>query len=354
MNVIQEDIKTVIKLTKKEFGVFEGKTILISGGSGFLGSFIALTLLSLNDKEFKKPCKVIILDSLIIKSNISVFMDRKNDPNLIFIKHDIRKPIPKKIKADYIIHAAGIASPFYYKKFPIETIEVAVNGTKNLLEFARKNKIISMIYFSSSEIYGDPTKEFIPTNEKYCGNVSPIGPRACYDESKRLGETLAITYHELYKVPVKIIRPFNVYGPTMKIDDYRAMSNFLVKGIKNESLVVYNKGDQTRTFCYITDAVNGFLKVLTIGKNGEAYNIGNDREEINMNNLAKMISKLFKPNRKIKNIIKPEAYLADEPKRRCPDLTKAKKELHFKPTINLNNGINRTLEWYKEILKNEK
>lgn len=353
MNIIQQDIKNVIKLLGEKIHVFEGKTILISGGSGFLGSFFVVTFLALNDGILKKPCKIIVLDNLIVGSSKNIFINKKEDPNLTFIKHDIRKNISKNLNADYIIHAAGIASPFYYKKFPIETIEVAVNGTKNLLEFAKEKKVISMLHFSSSEIYGNPTKNFLPTPESYYGNVSSVGPRACYDESKRLGETLAITYHELYNIPVKIVRPFNIYGPGMKINDYRVITNFMVKGIKKEPLIVYNKGDQTRTFCYVTDAVVGFLKVLISGENGEIYNIGNDSGEINLMDLAKMISKLFTPNSQIKLINHPALYLSDEPKRRCPDLTKVKTKLKFKLNVDLKNGLSRTLKWYKEQLKND-
>lgn len=353
MNLIKKDIQEIIKSIEKEIPAFEGKTILISGGVGFLGNFFVATLLALNDEMLKTPCKVIVLDNLIIGSKQNFLMYKKDDPNLTFIEHDIRKPIPSNLKADYIIHAAGIAAPVYYRKFPIETIEVAVNGTKNLLEFAKEKKVLSMLHFSSSEIYGDPTPNFIPTREDYRGNVSATGPRACYDESKRLGETLVTVYHQLYNIPVKTVRPFNVYGPTMKIDDYRVITNFMVKGVRGEILTVYDQGNQTRTFCYITDAIAGFLKVLISGKNGEVYNVGNDSPEIGMMDLAIMISKLLTPSAQVKLVNHPESYPSEEPKRRCPDLTKIKTELGFEPKINLKEGLSRTLVWYQEQLKNE-
>ncbi|MBU6415266.1 NAD-dependent epimerase/dehydratase family protein, partial [Patescibacteria group bacterium] len=276
-----------------------------------------------------------------------------NNPHIRFIEHDVRKPLPANLNADYLIHAAGLASPFYYQKFPLETIEVAVEGTKNFLEFAKEKKVKGMLYFSSSEIYGDPHPNYIPTPEHYWGNVSSTGPRACYDESKRLGETVCTVYHKLYNVPVKIVRPFNVYGPGMKINDYRVIPTFMVKAIRGDSLPVHDKGNQTRTFCYITDAVQGFLKVLVSGKAGEMYNVGKDNEEINMVGLATTLSELFPHRIDIQLISYPESYPAGEPQRRCPDITKIRTELDFHPDVNLKEGLSRTLAWYQTHLKDE-
>lgn len=207
-----------------------------------------------------------------------------------------------------------------------------------------------MLYFSSSEIYGDPDPKFIPTPEEYCGNISPLGPRACYDESKRLGETLCVTYYRLYKIPVRIVRPFNVYGPGMKINDYRVIPTFMVKAIKGEVLPVHDKGNQTRTFCYIADAIQGFLKILAAGRDGEVYNVGRDDEEINMKDLAKIIVQLASQKAAIQTIDYPESYPAGEPQRRCPNTAKIRKELGFNPVIDLKTGLARTLEVYKYIL----
>lgn len=352
-NIIAEDLQAITQSIRKEAQSFEGKTILISGGAGFLGNYIVATFLYLNKEIFKNPCRIISMDNFITGSKKNIIADVENDPNFQFIEHDVRKPIPLSINADYIIHAAGLASPFYYRKFPIETIEVAVNGTKNFLEYAKEKKVEGMLYFSSSEIYGDPDPKFIPTPEEYSGNISPIGPRACYDESKRLGETLCVTYYNLYKIPIKIVRPFNVYGPGMKIKDYRVIPTFMVKAINGESLPVHDKGNQTRTFCYITDAIQGFLKVLASGRNGEVYNVGTDKEEINMNELASLITKIS-PNKSasIQLINYPESYPAGEPQRRCPDISKIKRELDFNPNIDLKTGLSKTLAAYQYILQN--
>ena len=350
--IIEQDIDSIVASLEKEAVVFSGKTILMSGGAGFLGNYIISTLLKLNDGQLKKnPCKVIVMDNFITGSNLSENLTK--NPNFEFIQHDVRKPIPEGIQADFLIHAAGLASPYYYRKFPLETIEVAVNGTQNFLEFAKKINAESMLYFSSSEVYGDPDPNSIPTPETYWGNVSQIGPRACYDESKRLGETLCMTYYQLYNVPVKIVRPFNVYGPGMKVNDYRVIPTFMVKAVKGEQLPVHDRGNQTRTFCYITDATQGFLKVLASKKNWGVYNIGKEEEEINMVGLATIIGNLAGNQVRAQLIAYPESYPAGEPQRRCPDLTKAKKELGYNPTVDLKTGLARTLACYKNLLREE-
>src|SRR3989344_2138618 len=351
-HIIKEDIQSIIDSIKNESPKFGGKTILISGGAGFLGSYFVTTFLTLNKDNLKNPCKVIVLDNHITSAGENKIIDA-GDPNLTFIEHDVREPIPQNIKADYLIHAAGLASPFYYRKFPLETIEVAVHGTKNFLDFARDRGVTSMLYFSSSEVYGDPHPNFIPTPEHYWGHVSAIGPRACYDESKRLGETLCMTYRDLHKVPVKIVRPFNVYGPGMKTNDYRVIPTFMVKAIRGEALPVHDKGNQTRTFCYISDAIQGFIKVLASENHGEIYNVGTDDEEINMVSLANTISQLFHDPIRVELINYPDSYPAGEPQRRCPDITKIKNQLNYNPRIDLRVGLKRTLDWYKHILANE-
>lgn len=345
-HIIEEDLANINKGIGKEARVLEGRTLLISGGAGFLGSYFVGAIHLLN-RKFAKPCRVIVIDNYITGSKNS-FIHELKDENIKLLEADITKPIKLEEPVHFIIHAAGLASPKYYKKFPLQTIDAAIFGAKNLLELARKNPVKSFLLFSSSEIYGDPDPSYIPTPEHYKGNVSCIGPRACYDESKRLTETLTITYHEVYGVPVKIVRPFNVYGPGMKLNDYRVIPNFFAKALSGESLPVYGFGNQTRTFCYVADAVIGFLKVLLLGKNGEVYNIGAEKPELNMVTLAHAVSGLFLGKVKVELISYPKSYPQDEPNRRCPDLTKAKTELGYSPTISLEEGLKRTLEWFKD------
>jgi UDP-glucuronate decarboxylase len=343
--LIKEDILHITSAIEKESKKLENSTVLISGGAGFLGSYFIAVIDYLNKKQFKKPCKVISIDNFITGKKRGLFGDF-DEEHITFIKSDILKPILYDRKVDYIIHAAGIASPVYYNKYPLETIEVAINGTKNLLEFAQTKKLKSFLYFSSSEIYGNPDDKNIPTPETYYGNVSSLGPRACYDESKRLGETLCMTYYRMFNTPIKIVRPFNIYGPGMYPDDYRVIPNFVSRALNGKALTVYNKGFQTRTFCYITDAVAGFLKVLLSNKNGEAFNIGNEENEITMEQLAQEVIGLL-PHAKMQLRAYPKNYPTEETDRRCPDISKAKKALHYEPSVSLHEGLKRFITWYK-------
>mgnify|MGYP001616573662 CR=1 FL=1 len=347
-NIIEQDIKEISDSLGKLAYKLEGKIIVITGGSGFLGRYILGTLIYLNKFVLGKPCVIISIDNNITSSGSKISGSEKY---VKYINRDVTKSLNLPGKIDYIMHAAGIASPIYYQKYQLETIDVAVGGTRNMLELARKKKIKSFLFFSSSEIYGDPTPDAIPTKETYNGNVSSIGPRSCYDESKRLGETLCMTYYSVYKTPVKMVRPFNVYGPGLRSNDYRVIPTFIFNGIRGKIIPVHANGKQTRTFCYISDAVAGFFKVLLSDKNGEVYNVGNDDNEIDMNKLAKILNKLFNNELKIRNISYPRDYPQGEPQRRCPDLSKIRKELEYKPKVNLEEGLRRTLVWSRQNWK---
>lgn len=349
-NIVQQDIRQIIKEIKKESKLLEGKSLLISGGAGFLGSYIVATIAELNKRVFKKPTKVYVVDNYVTGRRMDDLQSLQ-DPNIFFIKHDITKPLDITHSIDYIIHAAGLASPVFYKKFPIETIESAIFGAKNLLELARKKNIRSFLFFSSSEIYGDPDPNFIPTPETYHGNVSCTGSRACYDESKRLGETLCVTYYDMYKVPVKIVRPFNIYGPGMRPDDFRVVPTFLVNAINGKPLPVHDEGNQTRTFCYISDATVAFFKVLLSPYNREVYNVGNENDEINMFSLAQIVASISTRKTIVKKIPYPEGYPKEEPRRRAPDLTKIRSKLNYGPKVNLRTGLSRTIKWFRHELR---
>jgi dTDP-glucose 4,6-dehydratase/UDP-glucuronate decarboxylase len=216
--------------------------------------------------------------------------------HLAVVKHDMARPLPEAIgDFDYIIHAASIASPTYYRKYPIETMDANVNGLRSLLEYAleqqRKGRPIrGFLYFSTSEIYGDPTPESIPTPETYRGNVSCTGPRACYDESKRYGETLCVNFSQQFSLPIHTARPFNNYGPGLKITDRRAVPDFARDVLEGRDIVLYSDGSPTRTFCYVADAIVGYYKVLVRGKSGEAYNIGVEGPEVSIAEVAKRVA----------------------------------------------------------------
>lgn len=322
-----------------------GKTILMTGGRGFLGRHFMEVFHQLNETILDEPVKIIALDNFV--SAGSEGRQIPDYPNVEFVEHDVIQPYDPGCKIDYIIHAAGIASPFYYRAHPMETLEVAITGTKNMLELARANHA-RLTFYSSSEVYGDPDPAHVPMQESYRGNVSSMGPRACYDESKRVGETLCYIFHEYYGVHTNIIRPFNVFGPGMQESDYRVLPNFASRIKAGEPLHVYGKGGQTRTFCYLTDAMVGFLLVSLRGVAGEVYNIGNPKPEITILELVQSIEKIL--GRPVPhNIIEyPDSYPADEPMRRCPDIRKAKLQLEYAPQVDLEEGLRRFLTWADE------
>jgi UDP-glucuronate decarboxylase len=346
--MMREGIKQVVESLGPDAHRFSGKTVLLSGGAGFLGRHFIALFRHLNKGVLAKPCKVISADNYLTGEQLALYEGGRHDPNIIDVWADVSYPLPVREDLHFIIHAAGVASPVYYMKYPLETIESAVQGTKNLLELARKNKELEgFLFFSSSEIYGDPDPKSVPTPETYHGYVSSVGPRACYDESKRLGETISVIYHQQFKVPVKIVRPFNVIGPGMKHNDRRVIPMFTYEALNGRALPIHGDGTQTRTFCYITDAISGFLKTLLKGKPGDAYNIGNANNEISMTDLGKMYSSVV-PGSTVKYVPYPENYPAGEPQRRCPDLTKAATDLGYASRVDLRTGLALFVAWARE------
>jgi UDP-glucuronate decarboxylase len=326
---------------------FSGKTILLTGAAGFLGSQFVHFFTSLNDTGLlNHPCKIYCIDNFIrgVPEWLNYFESRTD---VVLITNDIVKQKDFPI-SDFIIHAASIASPSFYRKHPLETMDANVIGFRNLLDFAVKNSCESFLFFSTSEIYGDPDKANIPTKESYRGSVSCIGPRACYDESKRFGETLSVTFAQQFNVPIKIVRPFNNYGPGLALDDKRVIPDFFNNIIHNRNIEILSDGKATRTFCYISDAITGYLKILLSEYNGEAFNIGSEYPEISMIDLAnKMIE--ISGNKQLKIVFEQSNdlnYLVDNPNRRCPNIEKAKRLLNFIPEVTLEEGLKRTYSYY--------
>jgi len=306
------------------------RKILITGGAGFIGSHLC-------ERFVKKGLYVICVDNLITGKvkNIKELLDNKK---FKFIKHDISKPIKVKDKLDYVLHFASPASPVDYLNHPIETLKVGSIGTLNTLELARSNKAKYMLA-STSEIYGDPLIH--PQPETYWGNVNSVGPRSVYDEAKRFAEALTMSYRREHKIDTRIIRIFNTYGPRMRKDDGRAIPNFISQTLRNKPLTVYGSGSQTRSFCYIDDLVKGILKVAPSNIH-EPINLGNPNE-MSIMQLARTIIKLSKSKSKI--VFKP--LPKDDPKRRRPDITKAKRLLSWQPKIKLDVGLKETISWFK-------
>ncbi len=337
-----DDIDEIIDLMDDVADDLSGKTMLLGGGQGFLGRYFQAVMARLNETRLRTPCKLIIIDNLITSNHDSI--KSKLTPNCEILVGDVAKPPEIDEPIHFVVNAAGIASPYYYRKFPLETLDAAIQGTRSLLSLAHKKRA-RFSFFSSSEVYGDPDPVHVPTPESYRGNVSSMGTRACYDESKRVGETLCFIFHGTFGVSTNVIRPFNVFGPGMQEHDYRVLPNFASSLKAKQPLKIYGTGRQTRTFCYINDAINGFFRVITRGVPGEAYNIGSPRPEVSVFELVELIEKVLGREVPNKLIEYPDSYPADEPNRRCPDIRKATYQIGYEPHISIETGLHRFLSW---------
>lgn len=332
---------------------FSGSTILITGAAGTMGFYLTHFFYKFRDVlNFKK---VVCLDNFILGKpawieNIS------DDPRVVFKKFDIIsdriEDIPEAADANFVLHMASIASPTFYRQFPIETIDANVWGLRRLLEFYREKNLRGFLFFSTSEIYGDPPADKVPTDENYNGNVSCTGPRACYDESKRFGETLCKYFALEFNLPVSVVRLFNAYGPGMKINDKRVVADFANNIFHGEDLTILSSGAPTRTFCHIADTAAGCLKTLLHGRY-DFFNIGIDKPEISITRLAEIYRdagrKIFNYAGKINYAVSADKdYLTDNPQRRCPDISKARKILGYEPTIQVEQGVERFLQFVRE------
>ncbi len=356
--LLDQDLESVCQDLDSEFARMGGRRLLITGGGGFLGYYLVQAALHWNrTRGARGKIGVTVYDNYM--RGVPAWLEALRDqPLLELVRQDMTLPLPGGMgHFDYIIHAAGIASPQYYRAQPLKCIDANIIGLRNLLEYARaerdaKRPLKGFLFYSSSEIYGDPTADAIPTPETYRGNVSCTGPRACYDESKRFGETLCVTFARQEGIATKIARPFNNYGPGLKITDGRVIPDFVQNVLAGRDIVMFSDGTPTRTFCYATDAIVGYYKVLVRGGAGEPYNVGIDRPEISMHNLAKIVidtaRELFGYGGKVVLGKAQEAdYLVDNPNRRCPVIDKARTELGYAPRVLVEEGIRRSLIWYQ-------
>ena len=348
--LLSSDIDQIVERIVPEAQAFAGRTVLLTGGRGFLGRYFMEVFAALNDRILDDPVQLVAMDNLITAGKEGRQIPEY--PNVEFVEHDVIRPFKWDRSLDYVIHAAGIASPYYYRAYPLETLEVAITGTRRMLELAEAHNA-RFVFFSSSEIYGDPDPNHVPMKESYRGNVSCQGPRACYDESKRLGETLCYIFQGSYGTHTNTIRPFNVFGPGMQETDYRVLPNFASRIKGGLPLHVYGSGNQTRTFCYITDAIVGFLLVILNGVPGEAYNIGNPNPEISMVDLVGRIAKVSSREVAHQIVNYPDSYPADEPNRRAPDIRKARLQLKYEPIVALDDGLKRFLDWSDDVYTGE-
>jgi len=313
--------------------------ILIAGGAGFIGSHLTDALLARGDE-------VIVWDNLIT-GTLANLAHLGEAPGFTFVRHDIVQPLPDPGAIERIYHLASPASPEGYRGHPIETHLTNSLGTYHLLELA-KAKSARLLLASTSEAYGDPQEH--PQRETYRGYVNPVGPRSCYDESKRFAESLTMEYHRLYGQDIRIVRIFNTYGPRMDLADGRVIPNLLSQALRGESLTLYDGGERTRAFCYVADLVRGLLAVMEgEGAKGEVINLGNP-DERTIRNLAETIVAVT--GRDVPFVDRPTA-VGDDPNRRCPDITKARTLVGWEPTIALDEGLRLTIPSFEHVLKQE-
>lgn len=334
-------------LSDQEKAKLKGSKILVTGFAGSLGyTLLHFFALYANKLDIKK---VYGIDNYMFGEPEWI---SDIEPYGIF---DLRKldiincDLEFAKDANLIFHMASLASPVYYRQHPLETIDADVIGIRRLLEFYKDKQIKGLLFYSSSETYGDPSPDQIPTRETYWGNVNTCGPRACYDESKRFGETLCYYFAKLYSMPVVIVRPFNNYGPGMRLNDQRVVADFAKNVLENEDIVIYSDGTPTRTFDYIPDATVGYIKAALYGR-FEIFNIGSNHDEMSISQLAQIYKELGKElfgyDKSIVYRKHPDReYLTDNPNRRCPNIKKAAEELGFSPRIHVREGIKRYLQY---------
>ncbi len=309
------------------------KRILVTGGAGFLGSHLCERLIARGDD-------VLCVDNYFTgaKDNIVHLMD---NPHFEMLRHDVTFPL--YIEVDEIYNLACPASPVHYQFDPVQTTKTSVHGAINMLGLAKRVRA-KIFQSSTSEVYGDPTEH--PQRESYRGSVNPIGPRACYDEGKRCAETLFFDYHRQHKLRIKVARIFNTYGPRMHPNDGRVVSNFIIQALKGEPISLYGDGSQTRSFCFVDDLIEGFLRLMDTADDVTGpVNIGNPSERT-VRNLAERIIALT--GSKSELIFKP--LPVDDPKQRCPDITLAKKLLKWEPTVDLDAGLTKTIDYFRKLM----
>ena len=307
--------------------------IVITGGSGFVGSYLCEKLI--NDGH-----KIIVIDNLLTGSteNINDLLDNEN---FSFIEQDVQDHIEIEDKVDYVLHFASAASPKAYTEHPVNTLKAGSVGTINTLGLAKKHSA-EYLLASTSEVYGDPL--ISPQNEEYWGNVNPNGERSMYDEAKRFAEAAVATYSRSYGLKTKIVRIFNTYGPRMQLNDGRVVTNFIVQALRNENITIYGDGTQTRSFSYVEDTVAGIISLMN-STEYDVFNIGNPNE-MTVGQLAEKIIKLTDSTSEIKYL----EITNDDPTQRKPDITKAKTQLNWEPKVNLDEGLAKTITWVEEQL----
>jgi len=342
--IIKQDIESIISDSEDYLYSLAGKKILITGGNGFIPSYIVDTITTFN-KKLKDPCKLIILNKNPItkKSRLSHLLE---DPNVRLIEQDVSKKFEVKGNPEIIIHAASRANPASFLESPLDTIDANVNGVRTLLDYAKENPVENFLFFSSSEVYGNPQKEFLPTPENFFGNVNCLDNMSCYSESKRFAETLCSTFSRNYGVPTKILRIFHTYGPGLRADG-NTMAYFFIEGLQNKEIILKDSGKSKRSYSYISDTIKGIFKILFKGDIGEAYNVGSDLNNVSVKELAYLIKDILQNKSIVKNSEIEQNKNLGKIKDRMPDISKIRK-LGYEPKIPLDEGLRRMKMHYDE------
>ncbi|MFV0481251.1 MAG: NAD-dependent epimerase/dehydratase family protein [Campylobacteraceae bacterium] len=343
--MIKEDLKEITSNPSIDWAQFSNTTILITGANGFLPAYMVDTLMFLNTKNIlPKKCKVFAMCRNEMHAKIR-FNQYLNDKNFNLIIQDVSSSININCTIDFIVHAASPASPKFYNT-PVNVIMPNIVGTINVLELSRKNNLKSFLYFSSGEVYGSPINEN-SIDEKNYGYIDPTSIRACYAESKRMGENLCISYFHQYNIPAKIVRPFHTYGPGMKLDDGRVFADFVKNIVYNENIELKSQGEAIRPFCYISDATIAFFKILLYGKNSEAYNVANPYQSISIKNLADTLVSIFpEKNLHVITVKQNDNYLQSPIMNQKPDISKMQ-SLGWNPSTDIKTGFQKTINYYQ-------
>jgi UDP-glucuronate decarboxylase len=353
--ILAEDLDRIIAgLSDRERALLRGSTVLMTGCGGFLGYLF--THLFVGRASQLGIRRVIGLENFLTGKRewLQALAERHDHFRLVEFNviTDSIEDVANAAEADWVLHMASIASPTYYRKYPLETIDANVGGLRKMLDFYRNRPVKGVLFFSSSEIYGDPVPAAIPTQESYRGNVSTIGPRSCYDEAKRFGETLCYVMAEQFKLPARAVRPFNNFGPGMDLNDKRLPADLANAIREGRDIELLSNGSPTRTYCYVSDAITGYLKVM-MHSEFDVFNIGNDSPEISVREFAERMCQSGRDvfgytGSVIAGESKDVHYLTDNPQRRCPDLAHARKVLGYAPQVGVDEGILRYLKFVKE------
>ncbi|MFA5890646.1 MAG: NAD-dependent epimerase/dehydratase family protein [Actinomycetota bacterium] len=347
-SVIREDVERIANGIGVAAAGLAGRRLLLTGASGFLAAYMADTIAWLNDNVLDEPCTLVAMvrTPVVDGGRLGHLLGRED---ICFITQDVSSPTQIQGNVNFVVHAASRASPRKYLEDPLATIDANVSGTRHLLELARERESEKFLFLSSGEIYGNLVGTQIPIAESVPGRIDCTGERACYTESKRLGETLCMVYWRRFGVPVSIVRPFHVYGPGMAAGDGRVVAEFLESRAAGTPIRLLSDGSGVRAFCYISDATTAMFAALLGSVRGEALNVGDDREPIAMRDLAEMIARLEEPAVPVVREGRDTAsHLRESPSWVCPDVGKARRLLGYSPKVGLQDGLVRTLAWYRE------